>query len=272
MTDQLVTAPDCWSYAGTDLSTLARFVMQVTGADDLPAIRGDNLTVPGAEGLRRAPKMWGSRTVSLVLWVGPLTATGTLRNANQRIGARQNLDDLMALFSQHREASLVHTMPDTTTRTAQAEVVKLDSAVATGEVWTLGVDLLLADPFFYGPPATFTKAIPTTGVTKSVDNTGTYRTSHLTLDFLGPITNPRVTLPSGAYLQVSVAVPAAQHLIIDCVAFTALLNGVSVIGSVIHAADTPFLVLETGTTVLTLTGTGLSGATSLSLVVTPPFV
>jgi hypothetical protein len=116
------------------------------------------------------------------------------------------------------------------------------------------------------------KTASSTPTTMTVANPGTVTAEKITLDFLGPITNPSiVNSTTGATVTYTGTVLTSQHLIIDTGAYTATNNGVNAIAGITHSGAVPFLTLAPGPNVLTVYGTGTSGATSLTVSFAEPY-
>ena len=108
--------------------------------------------------------------------------------------------------------------------------------------------------------------------TASVSNPGTVVSENAILDFLGPITNPKVVnATTGTMCMYTGSVAAGQHLVINCGAFTALNNGYNAIGSVAHSGAVSFLPIAPGVNALTVYGSTAGGA-SLTVSLQPGFV
>jgi len=269
----IALAPDRWTFDGTDLSSYAFMVRSVDGGEDLPELRGDDIAVPNLPGRLYAPKLADRRRFALALHVTPMNASGTLTEPTQARQAQANLDALRLLFGRPGRRSLVHTLPDGSSRTAQAEVVRFQSVTpqAGRHAWAAVVDFQLADPYFYGSAvvdsARSTAASPTDF---AFVNPGTVRTNGIVLDFVGPISNPRVTnQTNGLYVECLVTVASATHLIIDCAKFTAENDGLTAIGSIRHSGDFRWLILEPGSNSLRVTSTSPGG--TLTTTATAPY-
>ena len=269
--------PERWRFRGTDLSTYAVLVRKVDGVDELPDLRGENPVVPGITGRRFARKRMDQHRLTLALWVQSIDAAGARTEPTYERQLRANLDSLHALFSGRTAGALVRVMPDGSERTATAEVVavgNIDDDYA-GQAIGLTVDFLLADPVFYGAPATVTQAIAASPTNLTVTNAGSTSTHRPVLTFTGPISNPRLTnltIDAGGafYVEALVTVASAKLLVIDCGAWTAANDGVNAIGSIRHSGAFEFFRLEPGANSLRVTSTSPGG--SLSLVYAPPYL
>ena len=266
-----------WSFGGVDLNTHAINVRSVAGADDSPELRGENPAFGGLPGRLSVPKLEDERRIALGLWVTSLDPDG-VAPANEREAARARLDDLKAvLLVRDILQPLVRTMPDGSTRTAQAEVIKVDGVEdpASGEIYALVADFLLADPYFFGPEVVVTQAIAASPTDFILTSPGNRRGHRLMVDFTGPIEMPRLTNltidPDGEhYVEFLGTVDAGLHAIIDVQWFLATNDGANAIGSVAHSGALAFLEIDPGANNLRVTSTAPGG--SLTLTFQPPYI
>jgi hypothetical protein len=271
-------AADQWSFyhpvsGTTDLSNIATSVMSLDGIADMPPIRGQDLIVPSRAGRLSVPKSWDGRSITLILFISPRSAYTPALAAPSRAMAQANLDLIQKMAGCLGVGQLTHTMPDGSARVAAAEVVGLHGTHWTGESLVTSVDFYLADPWFYGPAQTITQALSAyLSHTLAASNSGSVRTARITADWTGPVSNPKITTPSGIECQVLVAVPATKHLILDSYDATAYLDGVSCIGSVRHAGANEFLALNPGESAGTVNVDTNGAGASLDLTIIPPFV
>lgn len=269
--------PERWRFKTVDLSTYAVLVRQVDGVDEFPALRGENVLVPSIAGRRFSRKRHDQRRVTLALWVQPTDASGTLTESTNARQARANLDSLYALFGARTTGALVRVMPDGSERTATAEVASVGNIEDEfgHEAIGLTVDFLLADPYFYGSPATLTQAIAASPTSFALTNPGTVANHRTVLTFTGPISNPRLSnltidAGGGMYVEVLVTVASAKLLVIDCGAWTATNDGVNAIGSTLHSGAFEFFRLEPGANSLRVNATTPGG--SLAVAYSPAYL
>lgn len=260
-----------WTFAGVDLSTYATLVSTVAEGDGLPALRGDDITVPTRTGRVVAPKVYDGRRLALGLWVSHLDAAGA-EGVTPARQARTNLDTLTAVLARRQTAPLVRLMPDGSTRTATAEVVGVDVPAypVDREGFGLVVDFALADPWFYAAASATTTVVAASPTPQVITNPGSATAERVAFDFLGPLSNPRVTnTTTGWYLELLVTVAAGQHALVDCWAATATNNGVQAIGSLRHSGGQALFALVPGANVLSLTSGTLAG--SVTTTYSPPY-
>lgn len=249
-----------WSFGGTNLSNLGVVMVEtIDGLTSMPPLKGSNVVLASIPGEQWQTKHHGARQFSLGLLVVPVSG-----QTDPNMSMYGNLDALAQVFGVDTgEQALVHTRPDGSVRTANAQVIKYNPARQTpqrGVYFRAVVEFLLTDPWFYGTQVAPVNSIATS-TPFNISNTGTVRTHKVLLDVLGPATNPRVTNnTNGWWVECDVTVATGQHLLIDCTAFTATNNAVNAIGSVQHSGGFPFMEFEPGTNQLAVTG-GSTGAT-----------
>jgi hypothetical protein len=259
-----------WSFRGTPLNRPDLRVRTMTGPHHLPPMRGQDFLTMGGVGQLWVPKLADSRRIGLELLLTDVLRAGQVQAL---------LDELGALFADRSQGPLVQWHPDGTVRTAMAEVVDwtpADSRANIGALYAGVVDFQLADPWFYTPAVAVTGSVPSSPTTVTVVNPGTAAPcgpqGTLLLDLLGPISNPSIAnAANGVSVTVNVVVAAAKHLVVDCAAYTAVNDTANAIASVQHSGAPQFMVLAPGTNPLTVTGTGMTGATSLTATFTPPY-
>lgn len=268
----ILALPERWTFAGTSLRTPAVMVTASPAANEFPAFRGTDPPLTGLHGRQWLPKVYDSRRIPLTILVTSLSDTGVDGGETQ---ARTNLDSLYALFATGAQGLLAELMPDGTTRDASAQVVSVNSFAepAGHSAFVMVVQFDLADPFMYGAAAG-PGAQATTSSPKDFTATvaGVAPTRRMTIDFLGPQTNPRLThLDTGAFVDVSVVVASAKHLIIDPYAWTALNDGVDVAASdLTNGASVEWMALLVGANHLRATNTSAGG--SVTVLARPAYI
>lgn len=267
-----------WTFGGVELSTYATLIRQITGADAMPPLRGEDAPYSGLPGRLALPKVEDSRRIALALYVAPTDADGVLVAPTGKRQTRINLDALkLVLARRHVRAPLVRHMPDGSTRSALAECVAIDGFEDRfgGELIGLVADFLLADPYLYGADVPVVQAIAASPTDFVLTSPGNRRGHRLVVDFTGPISNPRLSNltidPAGThYLELLVAVGAGLHAIVDVGRFVASNNGANAIGSVRHSGALPFLEIDPGANNLRVTATAPGG--SVTFTYSPPFI
>lgn len=255
-----------WSFRGHLLNRPEMRVRQMTGLLGLPPMRGEDFLTMGLTGRLFVPKIPDARRIGLEL---------LLTDAIYRGQIPAMLDELAGIFADRAQGDLVHYHPDGTIRTAQAEVAAwqpADSKANIGALYLGIADFSLAYPWFLGASQSTTGMVPSSPTSFDVVNPGSVQATQIVLDYLGPIANPVLTNnTNGVAVTCNVTVAAGTHLLIDCGAFTATNDAANAIASILHSGSLAFMALEPGTNSLTVTGTGMTGATSLTATFAPPY-
>lgn len=171
-TSQVTTTPEYWAVEGVSLQTYAYNIKSwgSGGRQAPPNLRGTDITIPGRVGDVFRPKVPEARKITLGMWVQGANADGSAPTTVSRIQQfEQNWTMLRRLlWNPYRQFTLTKQVWDG----AQYVVVSAKAQYAGGldpEVIGLGgaaqftVDLLLADPFFYGDPLSASGSFTTLG-------------------------------------------------------------------------------------------------------------
>jgi hypothetical protein len=152
-----------WDVDGHSLQTYA-FNIQTWGGDAQapPALRGADTTVPYMPGRAWTQRVPDSRTITLGMWVVGANPDGTVpENGSSREIFERNFAQLRALlWTPRRQINLTKRFrrfgdPKVYTATAKAQFVSGLNPVMNGRTRAnFTVDLLLSDPYFYGPEET----------------------------------------------------------------------------------------------------------------------
>lgn len=261
-----MTALNRWAFRGHPFNRAEMRVRAMTGVIALPPLRGEDFLTMGLAGRLFVPKVPDSRKIGLEFLLTDSIHAGLIP---------EMLDELAGIFADRSQGDLVHYHPDGTIRTAQAEVMSwmpADSKSNIGALYLGIADFQLAYPWFLGQSLADVQTPGSSPFNWTLTNPGTVEATHLVLDILGPIAN--LTLlnnTNGVSLTCNVTVASTKHLVIDCGAFTALNDSVNAIASVLHSGSLAFMSLEPGPNALTLTGTGITGATQITTTFSPPF-
>ena len=255
------------TYKGTDLQTLDHriFLEVAEGLSNLPELRGDDYRVggrPGADVRVRLPDLLG---IMLLGWTkNPSWAA-----------YRATILELQRLFRpQAGPGALVATLESGVVVTAQARALALvPSPEDPGPTKRLSVTMEAVDPpYWLGANVTdAARAIAASPTNWTMVHPGTEQTHRATFTFTGPITNPRVTnLENGVYVEWLGSVPGGAVLVIDCLAFTATLDGENVVGSIRHSGAREWMVLLPGDNDLRVTASTPGG--TLTTTFEPPYL
>lgn len=286
------TTTEYWTFNGISLNQNWWNIATIGGSRfSAPTLRGSNYTVPFQTGQVQRPKFADSRVVTLLMWTAGIDQTTGNPSADQITAWNNNYQQLRALFWQmtstgSSQSSLVRqwniTQGGTTglvTATAQAEIAGTMEPTMTGRTRAdMSIDLLLADPYFYGNQQTQTLSRNTPANVNNLGEgvAGEASQGFLTVTFNGVLTNPTLT-NSTAGVSVtyngSIASGSSHAISLDCVNFLAT-DGSSnnVIGNVGHAGARRWMVLESGSNTLELTSTGGSDSGNCVVAWAPPYL
>jgi hypothetical protein len=248
----------------------------------VPTLRGQDYEVPFRSGMVWRPKFPGPRTVTLVMWTAGIDQATGVPADDQRLAWNDNWNAIRrAFWNRGVLGSLRGTLtrqwlltqggvPVMVSADALAEVAGSMEPAMTGRTRAdFSVDLLLADPYFYGPVRTQTVARNnTTLVTSRGDGVvGEGTGGSFTATFTGPLTSPVLTSDAGLSVSLDLFLPAAYTVTLDLLNFTATDSlGANQVAAVSHSGSRMWMALPSGDSTLMLTsGSGTdSGSVLLS--------
>lgn len=279
----IITSDEYWDVNGTALNTYAHNIATFGGSRyDLPNLRGENAQFAYRPGSEFRSKVADSRVITLMMWVaGVDSESGNPDSSDQVLRWNDNFNALRKLFwkpksqiSLTRRWRLTDPITDTPAvlvATAQAQIAGNMSPNMTGRTRAdFAVDLLLADPYFYGSSIT-SSHIDAGGAPVTVNNPGddsAYYTS-VYVDFVGTMTDPKLTntTPSpDVWVKVSGSVTGTTTLDIG----KYLINPSSIpLNRVSHSGARSWFGLLDGDNSLSLTAASGSGYAVVRF--TPPY-
>ena len=269
-----------WTADELSLSTLGWNVSVVEM--DSPKRRGDHLQVPMRSGVTpRHNRSVEPAEFTLSMWVlgcnsdGTIPATGSLR----RQTFDTNLHNIVRVLCQDSRPILFkRATPFGDNRVASAlltDSIGLETMMGRqrGE---FKASFLVVDGF-WRDEATKTAASGPIGITlpKVVTLTnlggGTAPIDDAAATVTGPIVNPRITcMETGAWVQYGGSLALGETWVADSASFTSKKNGASVLAQTTHGGHPRLLYIparcgQTGVPQVTLSGTGSTTATTLSV-------
>lgn len=271
------TTDEYWTYGGVSLHQPQWNVKTFGGSRwNLPPVRGSNTTVLRQAGQVYRPKVLDQRTIVLKMWVAAIDATTGVPAANPRLAFNDHLKTLRDLFvNLGSQEELVRrwwlTVEDTPTlvsATALAELVGMsDLAMQGRSAAEFDVELLLADPFFYGSVLTTELELDTpVTVNNPGDNLARSKTFSIVLH--GPLTNPVVTNSTASpdiWVSYTGSIADGDFVTIDVDAFVAITDADLNVTDKIHHSGSPFLMsLRRGDNTLELTADSGAGTAVVS--------
>lgn len=263
-----VTTEEFWDVGGQDLNNLAFNIKTLGGRSGVPPKRGSNFAVPYRPGKLWRPKTPDERTLSLAMWVIGADEDGVVPPAgtDQRALFNENWRMLKRLFfTDNEQIALTKRWRESSGLLSATALAELNGTMEPTMLGRNGasfvVDLLLADPFFYGDTI-ITDPIAVGG-SEVAENAGDYRVFKGTIRFNGPLTNPRLTNTSVApdvYVQYTGVIAAAHYVELDVDLFTAYTDlGVNVIAGITHDGARRWMELALGSNTLELTASAGTG-------------
>lgn len=265
------SSSEFWDVDGVPLNTYCWAIKSFGGSrKGLPPLRGDNKLIPGREGRSFRPKVADSRVVTLAMWVtGADPNTDQASTYSQVTQWNDNFNYLRNLFwTPGREVTLTRREwqnpmnPELVVASAKAQIAGPLEPNMTGRTRAdFAVDLLLADPFFYGSEVSFTVPLNTS---VAFNNPGDSKTSLMpfTITWVGSLTSPKLTnQTNGVWTQVNTMIPANTNITTDVRNYKATRSYdlASMNAAITQGGSKQWMNLEPGGNELYLSGSG-SGA------------
>lgn len=260
-----------WEVDNTSLSRYAWGIETVGGSRwGLPPLRGENQTFAYLPGQSARPKIPDSRTIILSMFVIGIDPSTDAYVSNPRVQWNDNWRALQRLFfTPTRQLTLTRRWESATggmqSGTAQAQMVGMMDPEMTGRSRaTFEVELLLADPFFYGPVITKTLVYNTPQVIAYAGDYETGTAKDMTLKFTGPLTNPRVTnstptVPVWMQIGTSIAGGDSVTASLQTGRVIRASDSANLVGGLTHSGTRRWISLYGGNNTVTLTGSSGTG-------------
>lgn len=252
------TTTETLTVNGVVLNTLAKNIKSLTGRLRAPALRTDNVVVPGRHGSIRTPnKRYEEGQIILPMWVRGCDDDGNIVSRSQFYS---NVDVLTNLFRPGAGVlTVIHTLPDSSQRRALAECTEaIDLTMVGGGQFpyaTFSVALRVPDSFWtdtvvtnFDMNSTFNGAVgPLAGMTAPCEDA--------VLVVSGPCTSVTVearydggAMDDPLYFTYSGTIGTGQTLKIDCGKWT--LTGTSGLvvdyTKIFHTGSSRFLTIAPG--------------------------
>lgn len=263
------TTDTYWDIDGTSLSQICWQVKTLgDGRSSVPKYRGDDIQLAYRPGARHEEKQVDTRLLSLQMWVNDTKIDATATTSRDET-YEANLRTLRSLFWKDDGAEILVTKRwrEGGSVKSAAGLASLASDLAPAMIGpyagSFGVDLLMANPWFYEAVVTSTLVKDTPQV---VTNTGDARTTGYggSIEFIGPLTNPKITNGT-IWVQVGLAIATGDKVTLDLWDWTAIRDGddANVIGAVTHSGARQWMPLAKGANTLELTATSGTGTAVL---------
>lgn len=298
MTD---TTQTFWDVDGVSLQTYA-FNIETIGGDRQapPGVRGEDLTIPYLPGSIWMPKVPEARILTLGMWVIGAEEDGSIpERESARLRYEQNWRKLRRLLWTPRrqfvltkrfwvleeELALGGVAVDDLPRSGSYRLLTasargtyaggLTPQMTGGSRAVFTVDIKLNDPYFYSEAIEVPFSISSSGVNPGPNQTievlGDDRTTAVMVEFVGPLTAPRITNQTPdpeVSMTYASAIANGERAELWVNEFSAMHYPAGVpfkaAGNVQHAGDRFWLYLEPGTTTLALTANAGTGTAVLT--------
>jgi hypothetical protein len=236
-----------WRFNGTPFfGKDATIVTEFTDADDLPALRGDNPTIPLREGRPDVDLVYDQRKISMGLYMSSAT----------RSAFETSHDGLRRLFGDPRQRLLERIMEDGSIRQAWAKSSNLQVKRASPLAMRMTIDFLMASPFFRATAKTSdTQTVSTSPITYTLTQPGNAEDRSAVITLTGPLSYPKITnlitdpvtgLPANIWVGYNGVLSNGVIVVIDVGAFTCYQGTTNLLKSLIHSGDPYFMVLKPG--------------------------
>jgi tail protein len=257
-----------WEVNGTSLNQFCWSIKTLGGSRlAVPKLRGDNTLFPYRDGRAFRSKFVDSRVITLAMWVAGIDpATDQPRTSRQDVQFNDNWKTLQRLFwSPDNQLTVTRrwwenaTSPTLREATALCELAGTMDPTMTGRTRAdFAVDLLLADPYFYGPEISTELTVGDDVVVHNPGDISVWTTINMTMN--GELVSPTITnKTTGVWMRVNTAV-LANPINVDVGAFTVVnsFDDSNLLSAVTHAGAKPWIKLDPGDNTLELTSLGNS--------------
>lgn len=265
-----------WEINGVSLNQYCWAIKTVGGSRlAVPKLRGDNTLYPFRDGRAFRTKLADSRVMTLAMFVAGIDpATNNPRTGGtQDVQFNDNWRALQQLFwSPNKQLTLTRrwwsnaASPTLLEATALCELAGTMDPTMTGRTRAdFAVDLLLSDPYFYGPELSVTLNPSVPVVVNNPGDIDVYST--IKVQYNGELVSPVITnqtMQPNVWFRVNTAV-IANPVNVDVGAFTVTnsFDNTNLVGSTTHSGDRAWLKLAPGDNTLKLTSIGNSSGNAI---------
>jgi hypothetical protein len=258
-----------FKFGSTTLASIGKVTL-INEYLDMPARRGENITLPYRHGTVYVPKYYDQRKMTFGIAVVAASETA-LETA---------LDSARALFAVRTTQTLEMTKADTTKRTALATVdAPIDAQRFAPGIARIVVEFTLCSSYWRGENAIAdnTLAIDASPKAMTVTNTGSVEEREATIIIHGAFTSITITnSTNGAVLTYTGVISTSETVTIGTLngEFYATLStgAANVIGGLTHSGSSALLPLEVGANTLAITSTGKDANSTVKITFYPPFL
>lgn len=263
------SSDEWWEINGVSLNQYCWAIKTIGGSRlSVPKLRGDNTLLPFRDGRMYRTKNADSRVITLAMWVAGVDPATDQPANNQKVQFNDNWKSLQKLFwSPDAQLTLTRrwwenaASPVLREATALCELAGTMDPTMTGRTRAdFAVDLLLSDPYFYGPEISTDLTTSGTAVVTNPGDISVWSTIDITLN--GELVSPLIanqSIEPEVWMRVNTAI-VDDPIIIDVGDFTVLntFNNSYFTGSVTHSGFQAWMKLIPGDNILKLTSTGNS--------------
>lgn len=252
------TTTETLTVNGVVLNTLAKNIKSLTGRLRAPALRTENVTVPGRHGTIRTPdKRYEEGQIVLPMWVLGSDDDGFSQSRTQFF---QNIDTLTQLFRPGAGLlTVVHTLPDGSQRRCFAECTEAIDMTTTGggsfPYATFSVALRVPSVFWESTTAASVDLAPdyNGSVTALLGTTAPIEDAQFKI--FGPCTSMTVearynggAMDDPQFFTYSGVIGTGQTLVIDCANWQLTGGGGHVVDytKIFHTGSSRFLTIAPG--------------------------
>lgn len=261
------SSEEYWELDGTSLNQYCWSIKTLGGSRlAVPKLRGDNTLFPFRDGRMFRSKYADSRVITLAMWVAGIDPDTDQPSTNQTVQFNDNWKALQRLFwSPEQQLTLTRRWwenvdsPVLREATALCELAGTMDPTMTGRTRAdFAVDLLLSDPYFYGPEISVNLPAADTVVVHNPGDISIWTSIKIELN--GELVSPVITnATASTWMRVNTAVLAAP-VNVDVGAFTVInsFDNSNLLSSVTHSGFKAWMRLLPGDNSLKLTSTGNS--------------
>lgn len=252
-----------WKFGSTDLTSAGVYnVIDLSDAQGLPPVRGDNAEIPMREGRPHLEKMFDQRLLTLGMYL----------KGSSISNFESNLDTLKLLFGKRARQYLTRTMSGGATRRVYAEVTKFDVKQEGNDFARMTVDFKLAEPFFRSiAQVNDLRTVSASPLAYTLGNGGNVDDRSAIITLTGPLNYPKLTnITNGVWVGYNDVIGAGNVVVIDSSAFTCLLATTNMLNKLVHSGDAYFFKLQPGANSLSLETLTTGGSVRIQFY--PPYL
>lgn len=263
------SSQEYWDINGVSLNQYC-YAIKTYGGSRLavPKLRGENSLLPFRHGRIFKPKTPDSRVMTLAMWVAGIDPSTDMPATNQNTQFNDNWRALTDLFWSPGQQLLLTkrwfqnaASPVLMTATAKCELAGTMDPTMTGRTRAdFGVDLLLADPFFYAPEITETLEV---GEEIVISNPGDVESwVDLKIEFQGELLRPtlrNLSLSPEIWMTLDTLVPPGYEVAVDVGKYTAIRSSdqLEVGPTIDHSGFRAWFKLNPGNNTIALDSSGI---------------